>query len=95
MNTDQIEKLLEQSKLDEAKKLITELFKQDWSEEDRGEMFADLAQAYLKIKNQLLENQLENLKKITEALALIDKTEKTADEQKRLDDIRSQLNIKK
>ena len=95
MNTNEIQKLLEQGKTDEAKKLLTDLFKQDLADVGRGELLTDFAQAYIKVKNQLLETQVENLKKITEALALIDKAEKTTADQKRLDDIRNQLNIKK
>ncbi len=93
MNTDTIQKLLKEGKTEEAKKIITDFFRQDWSDETKGEVITDLAQAYIKVKNQILENQIESLKQITEALALIDKEEKTSREKNRLDEIRNDLKI--
>lgn len=87
----QLEQLLAEGKLSEAKALLEAYFSAQATPEEEGEAYVNLAAIYLKIQNDLDEKYLEVLDEAVEQLTNLSDGRKRISEKVRVAHLKSEL----
>lgn len=87
----QLEELLNQGKLVEARAMLEDFFKAELTPEEEGEAQVSLAALYLKVQNSLDEKYLEALNQSAGRLKELTSTQKGAEDQARIVALKSDL----
>ncbi len=91
IDTQKLENLLSEKKLDEARAYINELIQAPLSKEDRGAAIVLFTTTYMKIINDVNSEYKASLQEILDELKEIDKLERSTNEKIDLKKVRAEL----
>lgn len=80
-NEEQLNQLLSENKLDEAKEMITQVLDRPLTSEEKGAALVTLAAAYIKASNEANKRYEQALDDVLASLKKIDETQSQANDQ--------------
>lgn len=90
-STISLKDLIAQKKFDQAKAILLQSIRQEWSREKKGEVLSKLARAYMSTQDAINQRGIEFLQGAMKILEKIDTKEKKVKESGRLEDVRRRL----
>jgi uncharacterized protein HemY len=92
IDTKIIEKLLEEEKFEEAKKVIEEAFRQNLDDEEKGELLSKISLLYMEVTNSINRKYKKALEDALESIKNINSFESKVADEVKIQEVRGELN---
>jgi hypothetical protein len=91
IDTEKLEKLMEEEKWDEARQMLEDFFASEMTPEEKGAIYTNMAMVYMKVMNRINEQYEKALDDAIDVLKEINKTESEVLDNINIHNIRKQI----